>query len=248
MSLSSIYHFLLSHQLGIYSTIMGLSVIAEMLVLNGVFLGVCIASMVTLISAVTIYELGPFEALAIFLGSFFVFRVATIIARPFIFRPGALEVEYALGSLDGRRIEVSSSVIGGRGKAWIDGSLWDIEGEDMPAGSVITISGVENGVLKASLAEPENSRSSDAPSRRRSEPSQPSLHQSMPLDNLSVVGLSDSVTEPVRGTLCSTSSSSLSESSRTDLASSYSSSSSSSSGYSGSSDSSSSSSSDSSCD
>ena len=48
----------------------------------------------------------------------------------------------------GQVIELESPVSGGRGRAFIDDTLWTIEGEDLPAGTQVKVVGTDGVALK----------------------------------------------------------------------------------------------------
>ena len=52
----------------------------------------------------------------------------------------------------GRTFTLEDAIVNGQGKITVDDSTWKIEGDDMPAGTKIQVTGVEGTVLKVEAA------------------------------------------------------------------------------------------------
>lgn len=50
--------------------------------------------------------------------------------------------------LIGRIVSLSQPIVNGRGTAKVDDSTWRVEGPDLPAGTQVTVTGVDGSVLK----------------------------------------------------------------------------------------------------
>ncbi|MDX1424888.1 MAG: NfeD family protein [Kiloniellales bacterium] len=64
--------------------------------------------------------------------------------RPALNRRGAQYV--------GRTFTLEEAIVNGHGKIRVDDSTWKVEGEDLPAGSLIRVTGVDGTVLKVEAA------------------------------------------------------------------------------------------------
>jgi membrane protein implicated in regulation of membrane protease activity len=53
------------------------------------------------------------------------------------------------GSYVGRTVVLLEAIENGRGKVQIDDAIWQVEGEDAPAGSKVRITGVDGMLLRA---------------------------------------------------------------------------------------------------
>ncbi|MDY0881680.1 NfeD family protein [Dongia soli] len=56
--------------------------------------------------------------------------------------------------LIGRTVSLTEPIINGRGTARINDTVWRVEGADMPAGSVVKVTGVDGTILKVERASP----------------------------------------------------------------------------------------------
>ena len=55
--------------------------------------------------------------------------------------------------LIGRTAVLSEAITNGRGKAQVDDTVWRVEGQDLPAGTQIRVTGVDGAVLKVEAAQ-----------------------------------------------------------------------------------------------
>ena len=58
--------------------------------------------------------------------------------------------------LVGRTVSLTEPIVNGRGTARINDTVWRVEGADMPAGSAVTVTGVDGTILKVERASPES--------------------------------------------------------------------------------------------
>jgi membrane protein implicated in regulation of membrane protease activity len=56
--------------------------------------------------------------------------------------------------LIGRTVSLSEPIVNGRGAARINDTVWRVEGSDLPAGTTVTVTGVDGTILKVEPAKP----------------------------------------------------------------------------------------------
>ncbi len=54
----------------------------------------------------------------------------------------------------GRTLTLDEPIVNGQGKIRVDDTTWKVEGDDMPGGARVTVTGVDNVVLKVAQVEP----------------------------------------------------------------------------------------------
>jgi membrane protein implicated in regulation of membrane protease activity len=91
---------------------------------------------------------------------FLIFALATVLSavgwRAYVKRRPAVSDRPALNRRGaqyvGRTFTLEEAIVNGHGKIRVDDSTWKVEGEDLPAGSLIRVTGVDGTVLKVEAA------------------------------------------------------------------------------------------------
>ena len=132
----------------------GLILIALEIVVPGVFLlwiglGAIATGAIVALAGIVSWEIQclifvPLAFLALFLGRKFILKAAP---------SDDSTLNRRLASYVGRRAEVTQAVVNGKGRIRLGDTLWIVQGPDCPAGTMVTVTGVDGSEL---IVEPES--------------------------------------------------------------------------------------------
>ncbi len=133
----------------------GVLLILELMAPGVFFIWLAIAAFFTAIAG-RVVDLGWQGELLVFAGFSL---VAIFVGKPLLRTRKLLDSDQPtlnrrMDGYVGQKFVLNQDIAQGRGRLKINDTLWDVEGPDMPAGTLVTVTGVEGLRLKVSAAKP----------------------------------------------------------------------------------------------